>query len=1037
MADPLTAVGLAGNIVQFVSFCGDLISRGQEIYRSADGALVEHLELEAITTHLDRLVIGMMRLGLPAETESEKQLEDLCRQCRAAAQELLQAVRNLKVDGKSKKWKSFRQALNSIWSSDRIHSLSARLEAFRRQIDTTLIVLLREQNALANRDHAQQLGKINDNLTNMGVSTKQWQKDLIETLHRENWQPQNPRDIAAFSTELSSAAEAERERRATSNIMHLLDFYERLDRYERIKEAHAKTFGWIFRRGNVLQEAGQPSLRRASALPHRNTYWHSFTDWLESNGSIYWITGKPGSGKSTLMKFINNDPRTVAHLQDWTSGSELIQAGWFFWNSGTTIQMSRMGLLQALLYQCLEQHPKLMAQVFPRRWKSHELFGTDLHPLTWPELVDAFKNLTSQSQFQFRYFFIIDGLDEFDGDTSELIDWLMKVAASPNVKICVASRPWLIFEETFEGQPKLKLQYLTAGDIELYASQKLLNNTMFAAWQMQNEEEALGIIQVITDKASGVFLWVYLVVSSLLAGLRDGDRPADLSKRVEELPSDLEHLFKKILDNLEPRHFEQASQLMQIVRAALVPLSLLALYFAEEGFDMSLIAEVRPLSPDEIRSIVEIMRRRILSRCKGLLEPRYVRSESSIQTQENDKEGGEVSYLHRTVKDFLDSKEIWDYILSGTGSSFDPNLSLCGACVFRLKTMTLGGDMIRRIWRVIPLCMRYAKALEESSGKPPVLFLDELDRVASWIVDGPEEIRVSQGNTLVMSPTEDSTLGRHWTGLAPVMVGDVQVGQSSRSIFEYALGFKIYLYVDWRLSRDIPITYILCGRSLLISAIEAREISLIKLLLKHKADPNRPEPIAPHLSPWYCILMMPDWDRLWSSDFWIFLSEAAEPAREAMLDKIAQIVELLLLNGADPWISLPAKFRACDHCRQVTSKARPFTADELVQQIFSRWSIERTDQLLTLLEDKRRSRTRQLALDVPKEFICPECQRRISQQVEGRKATLQALTLNDPIPASRNMPSPSPSLATENSASTKKRQRFSKHIKDFFSSSTK
>jgi putative ribosome biogenesis GTPase RsgA len=29
-----------------------------------------------------------------------------------------------------------------------------------------------------------------------------------------------------------------------------------------------------------------------------------FADWLENDGGIYWIAGKAGSGKSTLMKYL-------------------------------------------------------------------------------------------------------------------------------------------------------------------------------------------------------------------------------------------------------------------------------------------------------------------------------------------------------------------------------------------------------------------------------------------------------------------------------------------------------------------------------------------------------------------------------------------------------------------------------------------------------------------------------------------------------------------------------------------------------------
>jgi hypothetical protein len=52
MADPLTTLGLASNIVQLISFTSDLISKGREISKSADGVLVENLELEAITSSL-------------------------------------------------------------------------------------------------------------------------------------------------------------------------------------------------------------------------------------------------------------------------------------------------------------------------------------------------------------------------------------------------------------------------------------------------------------------------------------------------------------------------------------------------------------------------------------------------------------------------------------------------------------------------------------------------------------------------------------------------------------------------------------------------------------------------------------------------------------------------------------------------------------------------------------------------------------------------------------------------------------------------
>ena len=53
--DPLTALGLAANIVQFVDFTSKLISQSHEIYRSADGALEDHVALENVANNLSKL----------------------------------------------------------------------------------------------------------------------------------------------------------------------------------------------------------------------------------------------------------------------------------------------------------------------------------------------------------------------------------------------------------------------------------------------------------------------------------------------------------------------------------------------------------------------------------------------------------------------------------------------------------------------------------------------------------------------------------------------------------------------------------------------------------------------------------------------------------------------------------------------------------------------------------------------------------------------------------------------------------------------
>ncbi len=50
--DPMSALSLPGNIVQFVQFSSKLVWKGYHVYHSADGTLPWNLEIEVVTTEL-------------------------------------------------------------------------------------------------------------------------------------------------------------------------------------------------------------------------------------------------------------------------------------------------------------------------------------------------------------------------------------------------------------------------------------------------------------------------------------------------------------------------------------------------------------------------------------------------------------------------------------------------------------------------------------------------------------------------------------------------------------------------------------------------------------------------------------------------------------------------------------------------------------------------------------------------------------------------------------------------------------------------
>ncbi|KAF8536103.1 hypothetical protein BDD12DRAFT_749607 [Trichophaea hybrida] len=125
MIERLAAIGLVGNIIKFVDFSSKILSKTQQIYRSADGALSENIDTELVTNDLVKMSAGL-RVSL-----------------NSCAKELLDALEKLKADGRKRKWKSVRKALRAVWSKEEIDGIQKRLSSFRDEINLHIVVDLR------------------------------------------------------------------------------------------------------------------------------------------------------------------------------------------------------------------------------------------------------------------------------------------------------------------------------------------------------------------------------------------------------------------------------------------------------------------------------------------------------------------------------------------------------------------------------------------------------------------------------------------------------------------------------------------------------------------------------------------------------------------------------------------------------------------------------------------------------------------------------------------------------------------------------
>lgn len=148
--DALTALSLAGTIVQFVDFGRKILGDYQHFYESASGALPVNDEIELITRDLSDVVI---KLGRPLYhgnvTPSSEQLAEhqallkLCDSCREVADELLTVLNGIKVKGRRQAWNSFREAIKAAWTKKEVKDLNDRLDTFWKAIETHVLLSLR------------------------------------------------------------------------------------------------------------------------------------------------------------------------------------------------------------------------------------------------------------------------------------------------------------------------------------------------------------------------------------------------------------------------------------------------------------------------------------------------------------------------------------------------------------------------------------------------------------------------------------------------------------------------------------------------------------------------------------------------------------------------------------------------------------------------------------------------------------------------------------------------------------------------------
>jgi ankyrin repeat protein len=411
-------------------------------------------------------------------------------------------------------------------------------------------------------------------------------------------------------------------------LLKSLEFDQIDARYMDIKEPHARTCKWILNDHKYLQ-------------------WRDVTK-LDDHHGLLWIKGKPGTGKSTLMKSI------ITSVRETSKESTVIS---FFFNArGRDLERSTAGMYRSLLLQLLVRYPALQ-----RVLDTLGLANTNFTKHIWS--IESLKTLMKQavrSLGKTSLICFVDALDECEVDEiRDMIQFFesvgdLAVAQKIRFQVCCSSRYY----------PHISVRKGLSLELEKQEGH-ILDITNYVATELRidsNSQSAEGIRAEIRQKASGIFMWVVLVVS-ILNKESDAGRVHTLQRRIRELPSDLHRLFRDIITR-DSNYKDELLSCVQWMLFARYPLSPEQLYFG-------ILSATEPSAafdwnPQEITR--ETIERYILNCSKGLV---------AITAEPNRK----VYFIHESVRDFLlkenQLSDIWPELESNLSGHSHERLKHC------------------------------------------------------------------------------------------------------------------------------------------------------------------------------------------------------------------------------------------------------------------------------------------------------------------------------------------------------------------------
>lgn len=337
-------------------------------------------------------------------------------------------------------------------------------------------------------------------------------------------------------------------------------------------------------------------------LPKRET----FQQWRDGPATqMYWVSAKPATGKTVASG------KVVNHLKNL--GCDI---AFYFFDYRNKSQTTISSFLLSLVAQMAHTHVEVMHKVLEIFEKDDQLYKADYRTI-WRKL---FIEGILRVKFSATQYWVIDALDECKSEL-ELVPLLLRLIESHLIRILLTCRNCF---GTYKLPPNSKATVMSAeisidetkSDIALYLEAHM------PQVPATDQEARRDMVSIISNKSGGCFLWVSLILQEL----SQAHTSSEVRHILEEIPSDMNDLYSRILDQMSraPAYGKSlAKAILTWTVCAARPLTTLEL---SQALRM------------DINDTISSVEASIESRCGQLI---YVDAQSRVQI------------IHQTARDYL------------------------------------------------------------------------------------------------------------------------------------------------------------------------------------------------------------------------------------------------------------------------------------------------------------------------------------------------------------------------------------------------